>query len=118
MIKLETFVRYKFIYDYLHNHILQPAAVDQTDQAFLELYISRFKPEFSLNWASIYKCSEPPKIMRNMYLKGLLDRDKIAINPWLYAPLKSVWSYKLSTCAPDLMRGLGKVFEDDIPFTG
>lgn len=102
MIHKKTFSRMFFIYRYLRDHLIQPARVDLSDNSFIALYIKEFNPKHEQNLFGIYTCSELEGILNSMCSKLILQRSKIALNPFNRVN-NVVWSYSLTTYAEQII---------------
>ena len=83
---------------------MQPAWVDTTDRAFMEMYIQEFDPIFSMNLLGLLQCTEVDKLLESMSGRLILEREPLKLNPWLETNKKTkTWRYKLTPYAEDII---------------
>lgn len=107
MMKQKSFSRMFFVYRYLRDHLIQPAQVDLSDNSFVSLYIKEFSPKHVEDLFGMIVCEELEEILNSMCGKLILERHRIALNPWLHSnKTNQVWTYRLTTFAESFMDGL------------
>ena len=102
MIKPKTFDRMFFIYRYLRDSLIKPSRVDCSDNSFVSMYIKEFNAPHEENLYGIKKCDELETILNSMCAKLILERKKIALNPWINKS-NHCWSYSLTEYADSII---------------
>ena len=102
MIKQKTFDKIFFVYRYLRDSLIKPARVDLSDNSFVILFIKEFNAKHDENLYGIKFCDELEPLLNLMCSKLILQRTKIALNPWNQTR-KTVWSYSLTEYADTII---------------